>query len=371
MKSANRVHAERSGRRADVLLSVVIPAFNVDEFISRTLESVMLQVPAVEVIVVDDGSTDDTLRVVEDTLSAWNGSSRVITQPNAGVSVARNVGLRHARGEYVLFLDGDDYVSPGLTSHLERALRMSPDIVCWGWDVVTPGDPDSSSEAYIPRAPELMSGLDALRAVITTSALPIWTASMALRRDFLRNQELLFTPGCHRAEDREFQYKALSSAESVTLIPTVLAHYLARPGSLSKRIDVSTLGAFWARSRAAHYVEFVQPYDGREIADHIRLAAATNYIRDVRHYVRDTGLRRAEAMRQIEDAHPGIDSEVRVILRRAVRLRSSLPLSMALYGLSPTTYWALVNVWLSLTRQVRRSKKKVDAPISNTPSTSL
>lgn len=337
--------APASGPEKEPLLSVVIPAHNVDSLIGATLDSLRVQTPPVEVIVVDDGSTDDTLRVVAEKTSAWNGPCQVISQDNAGVSVARNVGLARARGRYILFLDGDDYVSPRLNSHFETVVKDTPDIVCWGWSVVVDGTRTAERDCveYAPLSQGLISGLDALAAAVSTT-LPIWTASMAFRRDFLRHYALSFEPGCHAAEDREFQYKALASAEVVCLVPSVLAHYVPRMGSLSTTIDVGNLDAFRSRRRAAEYVAGLMGSNARRLADDILLAAATHYVRDVRRYVDATGMPYREAMRQIELRHPGMDGEARSILRAAVRTRRPLPPSMALYGLSPTTYWALVAV---------------------------
>lgn len=95
------------------LFSVVIPAYNVRPYIERALASALDQSMPLEVIVVDDGSTDGTAEVAERCPGV-----RCIRQANAGVSAARNQGLLNANGHYVAFLDGDDQWLPG---HLERA----------------------------------------------------------------------------------------------------------------------------------------------------------------------------------------------------------------------------------------------------------
>lgn len=106
------------------LTSVIIPAYNRADYLPLTVESALGQEGAeVEVIVVDDGSTDDTRAVVERHEGAWGGRFRYVWQENAERCVARNHGLRHARGEFVAFLDSDDLWRPNHVRACVEALR--------------------------------------------------------------------------------------------------------------------------------------------------------------------------------------------------------------------------------------------------------
>ena len=93
------------------LLSVVIPVYNIQDYVERCVRSVLAQpdVP-LEVLIVDDGSTDDSGAVC-DALAAEDSRVTVIHKPNGGLSDARNCGLCHAQGEYILFMDGDDWLT--------------------------------------------------------------------------------------------------------------------------------------------------------------------------------------------------------------------------------------------------------------------
>lgn len=94
------------------LVSIIIPAFNVESYIERCLKSVIEQSYCnLEVIVVDDGSKDKTSHIVE-ALAARDSRIRLITQVNQGVSQARNHGIEMAHGDYLLFLDSDDWLEP-------------------------------------------------------------------------------------------------------------------------------------------------------------------------------------------------------------------------------------------------------------------
>ncbi len=115
------------------LVSVIIPAFNAEKYVRETLDSVLAQTyPALEVIVVDDGSTDSTPSI----LSEYGERIRVIRQPNRGSAVARNVAVSAANGAWVAFIDADDLWRPEKLSRQMECCTRYPvshtDSVCFG-----------------------------------------------------------------------------------------------------------------------------------------------------------------------------------------------------------------------------------------------
>lgn len=105
---------------AEAVVSIIIPAFNYERYVARAIESALAQdYPAVEVVVVDDGSTDGTAAVAEQFVDR---GVRVIRQANQGLAAARNTGIAHATGELLFFLDADDFLERGAIGRLVSEL---------------------------------------------------------------------------------------------------------------------------------------------------------------------------------------------------------------------------------------------------------
>jgi len=106
------------------LVSILIPSFNSATWLAATLESALAQTwPNTEIILVDDGATDDSVAVAR---RFEPRGVRVITQPNAGASAARNHALRLAHGDFIQFLDADDLLAPDKIEHQMRTLAVAP-----------------------------------------------------------------------------------------------------------------------------------------------------------------------------------------------------------------------------------------------------
>jgi GT2 family glycosyltransferase len=116
-----------AGGSGGVVTSVVIPAYNYGAYIGEAIDSALGQTAGgVEVVVVDDGSTDDTAAVVAGYVAGYGDRVRVHRQVNSGVSVARNVGARLARGRFVAFLDADNRLAPTFVERCVAALEATP-----------------------------------------------------------------------------------------------------------------------------------------------------------------------------------------------------------------------------------------------------
>ncbi|MEI3161840.1 MAG: glycosyltransferase [Lachnospirales bacterium] len=112
------------------LISIIVPVYNAEKYICQCMDSLVNQtLESIEIIAIDDGSTDNSLNILE---KYKNNDSRVkiICQKNSGASVARNKGLEMAQGDYIFFLDADDYIDNSAFSAMyENAIKYNVDII--------------------------------------------------------------------------------------------------------------------------------------------------------------------------------------------------------------------------------------------------
>jgi glycosyltransferase involved in cell wall biosynthesis len=128
-------------------VSVIIPNYNYGRFLSGAIESVMAQTYSnIEIIVVNNGSTDDSLRI----LSKYSDEITVVNQANLGQSGARNSGLLKSKGEYIAFLDADDYWNPNKIEKQIRILRPETQLVYCGITKIS----DNKDESSVLVAPQ-------------------------------------------------------------------------------------------------------------------------------------------------------------------------------------------------------------------------
>jgi glycosyltransferase involved in cell wall biosynthesis len=237
-------------------VSVVIPTFNAESFVGEALQSVHDQtLKAVEVIIVDDGSTDGTLRVVEGFRDSLDLT--IVRQPNAGPSAARNTGIRRARGRYCAFLDADDVMLPQLLSIGSAVLDAQADVGFVLTNVLTfdGRGPIQFKRWNLSTAPgETVLDKLLVENFVTTSAVMVRTERLI--------EAGLFNERRRVAEDYEL-WLSLASRWKVGLIDESLVRYRYTQGSLSSdklfsaRSALEVVETFWrehpdyARDRAS------------------------------------------------------------------------------------------------------------------------
>lgn len=115
-------------------ISVIIPVYNTEKFIKKCLNSILGESVEKEIIIINDGSTDNSLKIISD-MALEHKEIIVIDQENHGQGYARNVGINKAQGKYLCFIDSDDYINPGsLDKAIEIAEKDKKDILYWNID---------------------------------------------------------------------------------------------------------------------------------------------------------------------------------------------------------------------------------------------
>ena len=127
----------------DNKISVIVPVFNIESYIKRCVDSILSQTyPNIEIIIVDDGSTDNSGRIIDD-IASTNSSIRVLHKKNGGVTSARLEGVKIASGDWITFVDGDDYIEPDMYEVLmKKAIDYQADISHCGYQMVFPSRVD-------------------------------------------------------------------------------------------------------------------------------------------------------------------------------------------------------------------------------------
>ncbi|MBY9080241.1 glycosyltransferase [Paenibacillus sp. HN-1] len=299
-------------------LSVIIPAYNVESYIERTLESLAAQSDLnFEAIIVDDGSKDLTAQTVQSFIDRTPaGSFRMVYQDNGGVSSARNRGIEEASGDYVLFLDGDDFVDRELVALFNQAAEKGPDLVFWKWQKVNEsGRVLQDCYRYVTDMPRTMSGAEALKRILVDQKMQIWTASAAYRRELLLKESIRYTPGCVNGEDQEFTFKALAKADELVFIDRALSFYLERESSISGVYNVKKFDYANAFRRAASYM------DRPELAE-VRDMLLLRHMLENYFYNLKTCLRSANKvsirnlLKDIDGQYPELNGEMRALMKR-------------------------------------------------------
>ena len=221
-----------------MLFSIIIPVFNVEKYVQTCLDSVLAQTfPDWEAICVNDGSTDGSAGDLADN-AAKDDRIKVISQSNAGTATARNTGLRAAQGDYIFFLDSDDWLEQDSLRILANRLH-GEDILCF------------SGKRFIESTREYLPA-DILQEKAYERGMDYYNENALLPRDFafvcvvlrVYNRAFLLRNGLFFDDDISYEDnlwvpKTLYCAQSVTVIPDVLYIYRIREGSKMQEVSLN------------------------------------------------------------------------------------------------------------------------------------
>ena len=220
----------------DILISVIVPVYNVQEYLARCVASIQNQTyQNTEIILVDDGSQDASGELCEQ-LAQNDSRIRVIHKENGGLSSARNAGIDTARGEYLSFVDSDDWVElEMLETMLETALQKQVKLVsCGRYDVQS--DTGVRSVGLCHKQPETVSVEEFLRRIF------IWDNCDFSACDKFYHRSLFETyrfPYGMRSEDVAVMYRIIDRTDRVALLDKPFYNYFHRPSSITTAVKVS------------------------------------------------------------------------------------------------------------------------------------
>ena len=236
-----------SGEKLDVILSVVIPVYNVEKYLERCVESVMRQTyKNIEVILVNDGSTDGSLEVCKN-LQKKYPKLIIVDKPNGGLSSARNAGVKASHGDYIAFLDSDDWVTPDCYEYMLGLVVSNnadlSDVMIY--QVKSERDRVPNEEEKI----EVFSGRDILehymyRGMSEQNGAPYSACRKLYRRDLFQGDTEKFVEGTVN-EDICFNYRILRKCSKIAVSNQIKYFYFQGDTSITtgamKKKDLALL----------------------------------------------------------------------------------------------------------------------------------
>lgn len=229
-------------------VSVIVPVYNASKQLTRCIESITAQFyPDLEIVLIDDGSTDGSGRICDEA-AIKNSAVKVLHQTNHGVSYTRNAGVRAASGDYICFVDSDDWVEPNFVEELVSAMESNQaDIAMCGW---------YENERLFSLEKD---GLEYNREEFLYYLFSFFDGHYFALWNKIFKRELAgyFDETVSYLEDGIFICEYVKKACKAVIVPTALYHYIENSGSLTHdpRPTPQRLSAFQGRLKMAELVE--------------------------------------------------------------------------------------------------------------------
>ena len=210
-------------------ISIIVPVYNGESYIKKCLDSLVNQtLNEIEIIIINDGSTDKTINILNEYKEKYQDKIIVINQENMGISMSRNKGLSIARGEYIGFVDSDDHVDTTMFQKLyEKAKIKNFDIVSSSFYFSY----DKKEELGVTDLFEDIESDDGLKQYLVNLYPVIW--NKIYKRELLKNEKFKKV----YAEDVEFLYRILPKIKKIGVVKEPLYYYYQRENSESRVFD--------------------------------------------------------------------------------------------------------------------------------------
>ncbi len=221
----------------NIKLSIIVPVYNVENYLRICLDSIINQTYTNwELIVVDDASTDKSRDIIQTYVSHFNNIIPIFLERNIGVGNARNRGIEIAKGQYIGFVDADDWIDQNFYSKLiDNISKDKSDIAICGVKTEYQNS-KSSSYRYKYNFQSCIDHNYALRLLVNSQNMDQFISPIVSNKiyltSFLRKHNLLFDPS-KSFQDDFFTFFCLLYANKVSLVPEIFYHYYQRPDSIT------------------------------------------------------------------------------------------------------------------------------------------
>lgn len=228
-----------------MLISFVIPVYNVEKYILKCIESIIHQnYHNYEIILVDDGSKDNSGKMCDELAKKYN-CIFVFHQKNGGLSAARNTGIKHASGDYILFVDSDDYIGEGSLLQIVKCLERQNCIIDVMFLDIYKFFPDNTIEfmndGYVEDRINGKNKGEVMKFLVSMSKYPGSACSKLVRRDLLITNKLYFEENL-LSEDLEWTIRLLMASEYFAYCSAKYYFYRQnRIGSITNTVNDKTI----------------------------------------------------------------------------------------------------------------------------------
>ncbi|MDT2767632.1 glycosyltransferase [Globicatella sulfidifaciens] len=217
---------------SDIKFSIIVPIYKVEKYINKCVDSLINQTyKNIEIILVDDESPDNCPQIC-DTYAKDNKNVRVFHKPNGGLSDARNFGLSKAIGEYIIFVDSDDFIEIDSCEKFNKLIGDARDVDIIASNSIRFGDTTPSNEMYTIIG-DIITGKMFLKTQYKNRTMFVTAWRNVYKREFLIKNDLFFKIGILH-EDEQWTPRVFLKAESVITTDFVFYHHNIREGSITQ-----------------------------------------------------------------------------------------------------------------------------------------
>lgn len=235
----------------NVKVSVIVPVYNVEKYLAKCLDSLVNQtLPEIEIVVVNDGSPDNSQAIVDDYAARYPEKVRAFIKENGGLSDARNFGVAHATGEYIAFVDSDDWVDIDMYELMyNKAIECDSDVVCCPYTEVI--DRVVSRKYFGDSMQHFGKSVQESPKILRYANSYAW--NKIYRRAFWNNNNFTFPVGCW-FEDSALIYNVLGAANRVDCVNIPFYCYLrSRENSITNSLSPKVLDIFKSATSIVNY----------------------------------------------------------------------------------------------------------------------
>jgi glycosyltransferase len=220
----------------NILISVIVPVYNAERFLSKCIESILDQTfKDFELLLINDGSKDKSLDICNEYFEKFPNKIKIFNNKNMGCSATRNFGIEHSQGNYLLFIDSDDWIEKDMLEKMyQKTLQEDSDVVISGifredniLNVVSKQTPKYTNNPYF---------------WFDTDALVEFACNKLHKKSIIIENDLTFPINSHAGEDMVFNVFSLINSKKISVVPNELYHYIIHGDNsiynLEKRVGI-------------------------------------------------------------------------------------------------------------------------------------